>query len=118
MTATKTNRPAPPDELDGEALLEWQRICEELDATGRLDKADRAILCVYVETWATWKAAAAATAKSGAVVKYSNGVPGQSPFYKTMRETAAQLRKLLSDLGLTPAARGKGDTPDDGGLEF
>ena len=114
MAATKTaNRPTPPEEIEGEALLEWHRVCDELEAAGRLDKADRAVLTVYVEIWAVHRAATAAVAKYGPVIKFHTGVPAQSPFYKTQRETATLLRRLLADLGLTPAARGKGATSNE-----
>jgi P27 family predicted phage terminase small subunit len=116
VKTAKTNRPLPPDELEGEALLEWHRVCDELDSAGRLDKADRAVLLLYAETWAQWRAATRGVNKHGSVVKHSNGAAGRSPFYVVQRETAAQLRGLLADLGLTPTARGAGAVaaePDD-----
>ena len=106
MTKAKTNRPRPPEDLDGEALLEWERVVTELEAVGKLDKADRAVLTLYAQTWATWNAAMQAVVKHGSVIKYPNRMVGPSPFYKVAKETAAQLRGLLTDLGLTPAARG------------
>lgn len=111
---TKAERPNPPEELDGEALLEWHRICDELEAVGRLDKTDRAVLTLYAETWQTWRSAAKAVAKSGSVIRYPNNVVGPSPFYKVMRETGQQLRGLLADMGLTPTTRGAaaGDNDD------
>src|SRR5689334_9981539 len=96
--AAESVRPKPPDDLDGEALLEWQRICAELQAAGRLDKIDRAIITLYAETWAVNRAATIAVNKHGAVIKYPNGIPAASPFYKVQRESAAQLRGLLTDL--------------------
>jgi P27 family predicted phage terminase small subunit len=110
MTGTKANRPAPPEDLDGEALLEWHRVCDELAAADRLDKADRAILILYVENWQTWRAAVRGVNQHGAVIKYSNGTPGVSPFHKVAREQAVLLRGLLTDLGLTPTSRGKNGT--------
>lgn len=101
------NRPKAPPEVQGEALLEWERVCNELDAAGRLDKADRAVLVLYTQTWEIYIAAMRGVGAHGAVVKHPNGVAGPSPFYKVSRETAFQLQKLLADLGLTPAARTK-----------
>jgi P27 family predicted phage terminase small subunit len=110
----------PSAELNGEALAEWNRVCDELAVLGRLDKADRAILTLYVQVWATNQAAQRDVFQWGSTVKYSNGNVGQAPFYKVAKETAAQLRGLLADLGLTPAIRAKakgagGGTADDPG---
>lgn len=105
QTNSKTTRPAPPEELDGEPLLEWHRVCGELEAAGRLEKTDRAILVLYVETWAAWRAVSTGVTKFGAVIKFPNGVTGASPFAKLQKEYGTQLRGLLNDLGLTPAAR-------------
>ena len=105
---TTAKRPPPPDDLEGEALLEWGRVCDELAAAKRLETADRAILSVYVETWTVWRTATRHVNTFGPVVPAANNVVGRSPFYTVQRETAAQLRNLLSDLGLTPQARGKG----------
>jgi P27 family predicted phage terminase small subunit len=96
----------PPAELDAPALAEWGRVTAELAAAGKLAAADRAILTLYVQTWATYAAAAAHVAEHGAVLKWSNGQPGISPFHKVAKEAAGALRGLLKDLGLTPAARG------------
>ena len=108
-------RPAPPHGLDAEALAEWERVCGELETLGQLDKTDRAILTLYAQTWSINQAAAALVAQHGGhgVIKFPNGMTGQAPFYKTQKETAAQLRGLLNDLGLTPAARAAAAKPAD-----
>lgn len=103
----KENRPAPPHEIQGEALLEWERVCDELSAAGRLEKADRAILILYCQNWEVYQEAMRGVMTHGAIVKHHNGVAGASPFYKVAHEKAALLQKLLSDLGMTPAARSK-----------
>lgn len=112
-TAAKTKRPRPPDDLGEEASLEWHRVCDELADAGRLEAADRAVLTLYVETWGVWRTASLHVKTFGPVVPGQNGVVGRSPFYATQRETAAQLRNLLADLGLTPQARGKSAAGDD-----
>src|SRR5690348_174198 len=100
-------RSTPPGGIEGEALLEWERIVDELKQLGTLHDADRAIVTLYCRTWATWREADALVAKYGSVIKYANGVPGPAPFFKTAQESAKQLRALLAELGLTPAARHK-----------
>lgn len=101
------NRPEPPPEIEGEAMLEWERICIELDAAGCLEKTDRAILVLYVEAYDVYQRSMRHVRKFGPVVKWPNGIAGPSPHYKAARETSIQLQKLLADLGLTPAARRK-----------
>lgn len=112
-TKTKSRRPASPEDLDAEALLEWQRIIEELETAGQLQATDRAIITLYVETWQTWRAATRGVVRHGAVIRYPNKATGPSPFYKVAKETAAQLRGLLRDLGLTPASRTTAEPDDD-----
>jgi P27 family predicted phage terminase small subunit len=106
-TESDPNRPAPPPEIQGEAILEWDRVCNELAAAGRLDKADRAILVLYCQTWDIYQQATRGVNAHGAVVKFGNGVPGRSPFYVVARESGNQLQKLLNDMGMTHAARHK-----------
>jgi P27 family predicted phage terminase small subunit len=104
-TTTKSKRPKPPEHLENEALLEWERIVGELEAAGKLDTTDRAILTVYAETWAAFQAAAKHVAEHGAVIRHQNQLPMRNPFFTVQKETGAQLRALLNDLGLTPASR-------------
>lgn len=117
--ASKSTRPPPPEDLDGEALLEWQRACDELEADGQLAKTDRAILTLYVHTWATWQTARRHVEQFGIVVKFPNGYPGLSPFYLVAKDCESKLQKLLQDLGLTPSTRKpKGNADDIGELDI
>jgi P27 family predicted phage terminase small subunit len=95
-------------------------VSEELKALDRLDAADRAIMTLHCQTWATWASVTKHVIKFGAVIKWPNGVPGPSPFYKVQKETAGILRGTLADMGLTPESRGLAvETPDDiGELQF
>ena len=93
--STAANRPTPPDDLDGEALA----------STGQLAAADRALITLYCQTWAVNQQVAKHVAKFGAIIKWSNGVPGQSPWAKQQKETTAQLCKMLEQLNLTPSSR-------------
>jgi len=47
----------------------------------------------------------------GPIVKWPNGLPGQSPQYKAFLATATLLRGLLADLGATPASRARSFDP-------
>jgi len=115
MQQTKTDRPAPPEEIAGEALLEWYRVCDELASIARLHTADRALLTLYVQAWGIWRDAMRHVAEHGAIIKHTNGVPGNNPFYNTYCEQAKLLRGYLRDMGLTPTLRGPGVQSDDAG---
>jgi len=96
---------APPPELKNEALIEWGRVCAELTKLKTLDAADRAILVQYCEVWAVNRQCCTAVRENGSTMEYSNGMVGATPEYKNMIQTAALLRGLLSDLGLTRYSR-------------
>jgi len=112
-TKSKT-RPPPPPEIEGEALLEWERVCNELDSLGQLATTDRAVLTLYVQTWAVFQKATEGIVKHGPVIKLPNQIVCASPFYNIQKESGKQLRGLLCDLGLTPTTRtGAGDGTDE-----
>ena len=104
-TANQQNKPKPPDDLDGEALLEWHRITEELQTAGKLETIDRALITLYVKAWGVWRVASRHVEEFGPVIKYSNGMPGESPFSKVATKYYGILRGYLEDMGLNPAAR-------------
>jgi P27 family predicted phage terminase small subunit len=96
----------PPQDLTAAELAEWIRITAAVEATGHaLRPADRSILVIYVRTWHVFATCCQHVREFGPVIKWPNGMPGPSPQYKTMRETATLLRGLLADLGATPASR-------------
>lgn len=105
-------RPTPPDTLADAALLEFHRVCDLLEADGRLSAADGPLITVYAETSAIYSDVMRHVRQHGAVVKWPNGTVGPSPFYKTSRECATQLRGMLADLGLNPLTRTKVKMPD------
>src|SRR5882724_3444135 len=93
MKKAKPKELTPPDDIQGDALAEWDRIIAEVQATGgELKPADRSILATYCRTWAINRDAAKHIQTYGSVIKYSNGVPGASPQYKIYEKTVPQLR--------------------------
>ena len=115
---TSADRPQPPEDLDGEALLEWHRVSDELAAAGRLDKTDRAMLVLYVTTWAIYQDVMRHVTRFTSIVKHPNGVVGASPYYKVSRETFAQLRAVLNDMGLTYTSRPRSTPAENEALTF
>lgn len=100
MPDPSESRPAPPEDLDGEALLEWSRVCDELESAGTLAATDRALLSLWCVTWAVWKAVTAHVNKFGPIVPAANRVIGRSPWYQVQRETHRDLVKMAQQLGL------------------
>jgi P27 family predicted phage terminase small subunit len=108
MTAKKKKytRPEPPQDITGAAREEWDRICAAVEAMNRQIKpADRSILATYCRIWTVNQDVYQHILQHGAVVKWLNDMPGQSPQYKTFRETTQLLRALLGDIGCTPQSR-------------
>jgi P27 family predicted phage terminase small subunit len=117
MRARSKARPQPPEGLSEEATLEFHRVCDALDDAGRLGSADQSHLTLYAQTWDVHQRAMAQVAADGPVTTYSNGMKGPSPYWKVAREAATQLRRLMNDLGLTPASGGGGTGRDTGDAE-
>lgn len=100
------NRPDPPPDITGEALAEWNRICDAIEATGHtLKPADRSILATYVRTWTISQKCYQHVLEHGAIMEWPNGNRGPTAEYKAFRETVPLLRGLLAELGATPASR-------------
>src|SRR4051794_29665476 len=107
--------PEPPAHVTGEALNEWARICDELDAMGTLTTADRGIIAMYVTQWARWVTAeqqlAAHAVKQNApgeiVAAPKTKVPMFNPWVSISNGAHDRMQKLLAELGLSPAARAK-----------
>lgn len=118
MPRRNPKRPATPDHLEGESLLEWERILDELNDAGKLETTDRALIVLYVTTWRRWREASRHVEEFGVVVKFGNGVPGPNPFYKIEEKEGRNLRALLVELGLTPSSRGQGVEVDASELEI
>ena len=105
MAGKRTSRPRPPADLSEIGRVEFHRVVGVLEAGGRLETADPALIEVYARTYDAFRAAAARVSSDGAVVTHPNDTRSVSPDFKVMQALARLLRGLLRDLGLTPAAR-------------
>jgi P27 family predicted phage terminase small subunit len=114
---TKTNtRPRPPDDLDGDALLKFHWVCDELEKLGSLATADSDLIVLYARTHAINERAQRHVVENGEVVKLPNGWPGENPYLRIADRTTAQLSKLYDQLGLS--LRTRKPKADDGQQEF
>lgn len=113
--------PQPPDGLDDEALLEWNRIIPELREMGVLSRADRPALAAYCTAWSRWRNAEALVKKHGPIVKSPDkGFPMKSPYLTIADQAVETMRKFLIEFGLTPSSRSRVRLPayDDAEDEF
>lgn len=104
--------PEPPDHLDDAGREQWFRWCTELSAMKVLTLADREALAVMCDTWSRYLKAEAAVKKFGLLTKSPNGYPIQNPALAIATQAGKQLRQMMSEFGLTPAARTRIKTTD------
>jgi P27 family predicted phage terminase small subunit len=105
--AVQAALPDCPEELSDGAKQEWARIAPELQALGLLAKIDRSALALYCESYARWIDAVTAIHKYGAVIKSPSGYPIQSPYVSIANKAGEQVRLMLAEFGMTPAARSR-----------
>jgi P27 family predicted phage terminase small subunit len=99
--------PNCPRELSKEAKKEWKRIAPLLYDMGVLSTIDIAALAAYCECWSRWRDAERNIAKYGAVIKTPTGYPIQSPYVSIATKAIEQMRRFLSEFGMTPASRSR-----------
>jgi P27 family predicted phage terminase small subunit len=108
--APPRGRPDCPDLLkdDEEARAEWDRVCSDLDRMGILCEVDRPSLAAYCVTYSRWVEAERHVQKHGMMVKSPNkGVPMPNPFLWVATSSMGDMRKWLTEFGLTPSSRSR-----------
>ncbi|MGH3850136.1 MAG: phage terminase small subunit P27 family, partial [Pseudonocardiaceae bacterium] len=99
--------PSCPGVLDGEARREWRRITKLLLSLNLLAKIDRAALATYCQAWGAWIEAQEHLRTESKVFKAPSGYPMLSPWWTIANTAFEQMRKILTEFGLTPAARAR-----------
>lgn len=97
--------PEPPDVLRDEARAEWERITVELFTMGLIARVDRAALVIYCQSWAEWVHAVEQIAATGPIVQSPQGFPLLNPWLSVRDRAARTITSMLSEFGLSPAAR-------------
>ena len=109
--------PHTTDWLSDEAGAEWERITPGLEALDILKAQDRAMLTVYVETWATYVQAVARLRTDGlTMTNPDSGHTSAHPCVSVANTAAGQLRAFANEFGLSPVAErclGAVTPPDD-----
>jgi len=109
-------KPVCPEYLDDIAKAEWATITDQLDQMGMLSSADRACIEFYCLSYSRYRKAEAVIAKFGEVlVSKKTGAMYNSPYAATLCGALDTCRRLLIEMGLTPAARSRlrGSTQQD-----
>lgn len=95
-----------PEDFDETHRNVWNEIVKQ--TAGTLQDCDRWALTTLVTAICLHKTASAKVREYGSVIKSPNGYPIQSPYVADMNKQAANITRLSSELGLTPAARQRG----------
>lgn len=107
--------PAPPDHLNADAKLEWERVAGELFELGLLSNIDRGALAAMCQAYGRWIQAERALLKmagndpltGGLMVKTKNGNAIQNPVVGIANKAAADYVKFAAEFGMTPSARSR-----------
>ena len=97
--------PEMPDDMDGEAAAEWERIVPDIEAMGLIASLDRGVLIRYCRGWATWLDLDEKLRATGLLVKGARDGLVRNPLWMMRSDVEATLEALGKQLGLTPAAR-------------
>lgn len=110
----KPASPAPPDELDADAQKHWKSLCDDLESAGTVEKTDRKTIALTAQTMAMLARVETELASSELTSVADNGREFINPRCGLYTTLVQSLTKLLRELKLTPATRGKVERlPDD-----
>ena len=97
--------PVKPRILQGIAKTEWHRITKLLHGLGLLTEIDRTALAAYCQAYERWVKAERKIRKDGMVVTSDNGFPCISPYISISNKALENMKKFLTEFGMTPASR-------------
>jgi P27 family predicted phage terminase small subunit len=101
----KSEIPSCPKHIQGESRREWKRITKELGALGLLTRVDRAAIAAYCDAYGRWTEAASKLSEKGLLVKAPSGYPILNPYLSIINSALDQMRKFLTEFGMTPSSR-------------
>ena len=99
--------PRCPPHLSPAARNEWRRLAKTLHEMGILTSADRGALAAYCQAWGRWVEAEEQLAKTPMLIKTPSGYVQQSPWLSVSNKQLELMARYMSELGLTPSARGR-----------
>ena len=99
--------PVMPVVLQGEALVEWHRISDELRAMGCFRASDMAVIAFYASSWADWHNAVKNLNEMVHPLAYRGEAITVHPYYRVKQLAEERLLKAAAELGCTPSARSR-----------
>jgi len=97
--------PMAPRYLDKVAKKEWKRIAKELHPMGLMANVDLTALSAYCSEYSKWIYSTGQIQKHGMLIKAQSGFPMQSPYLQIANKAQAEMRKWLTEFGMTPSSR-------------
>lgn len=107
-------RPKPPKYLDAVALEEWHEILPDIERTGILSIVDGRALALYCESYSRMVAARKEIESIGVITATDSEFVRVNPAVGVAERASAHMLRCLSEFGLTPAARSRVKTNQDG----
>ena len=105
--------PECPDHIKDDALAyaEWEDTCKHLASMNVLHVTDRTVLEVYCKAYSDWRRNTKLVAERGDLYKNTKGNIVTAPWVLVRDRAYKQLKDMLIELGLTPAARARMRVP-------
>ena len=103
--------PVKPRILQGIARHEWYRITKILHKLELLTEIDMAALAAYCQSYQRWCEAEKNLRKDGLIVITEKGFPVQSPYVGISNKALENMKKFLTEFGMTPASRSRVKVP-------
>lgn len=102
-----------PRHLDPVAKKEWRRTGKKLIGLGLLTDIDLPAFAAYCQQYSTWVMATEEIKKNGVLSYAKNGFPMQSPFVAIQNKAQVEMRKWLTEFGMTPSSRSRVEVNDE-----
>lgn len=99
--------PAMPKWFSDEEKIIWRELLKDMKSMGILSSDQRQVMIAYCTAYAGWQMAKRQFDECGGIITDSRGEPKRHPAGTDMHKHRESLNKLLSEMGLTPASRGK-----------
>ena len=99
--------PPRPDFLSGPAAEKWDELAPYLVGLRLMTIGDGPALAALCQAWGRYCAAEKQLAEQGPVVTSPNGYGIPSPWLAISNQAHDQMRKLLTEFGLTPSSRSR-----------
>ena len=99
--------PSPPEHLNPDAIIEWNRITPLLETMGLITLSDMAAIAAYCQNYGRWVEAEKLVASDGMIVYSDSGYPSHHPSVSIANNAMDKMYKFLIEFGLTPSSRAR-----------